>query len=160
MGLRESTIPTGPPGPEVFMNLALDLAWDAYRSDEVPVGAVIIRDGRVIGRGRNEVIARSDPTAHAEILAIRDAAERIGNYRLEDADLYVTLEPCSMCAGAMLQARIKRLFYGAYDPKAGAVDSLYKLLGDHRLHHRIEVTAGIGEDDARKILQRFFSERR
>jgi len=142
------------------MNLALDLARDAYRSDEVPVGAVIIREGRVIGRGRNEVIARSDPTAHAEILAIRDAAERIGNYRLEDADLYVTLEPCSMCAGAMLQARIKRLFYGAYDPKAGAVDSLYKLLGDNRLHHQIEVTAGIGEDDARKILQRFFSERR
>jgi len=142
------------------MNLALDLARDAYRSDEVPVGAVIIREGRVIGRGRNEVIARSDPTAHAEILAIRDAAERIGNYRLEDADLYVTLEPCSMCAGAMLQARIKRLFYGAYDRKAGAVDSLYKLLGDHRLHHRIEVTAGIGEDDAREILQRFFCERR
>jgi len=160
MGSREPTIHSGPPGHDVFMNLALDLARDAYRSNEVPVGAVIARDGRVIGRGKNEMISRSDPTAHAEILALRDAGERIGNYRLEDADLYVTLEPCVMCVGAMLQARIKRLFYGTYDPKAGAVDSLYKLLGDHRLHHRVEVTAGIGEDEAREILQRFFIERR
>jgi len=142
------------------MNLALDLAQDAYRSNEVPVGAVIVRDDRVIGRGKNEMIARSDPTAHAEILALREAGERTGNYRLEDADLYVTLEPCIMCAGALLQARIRRLFYAAYDPKAGAVDSLYKLLGDPRLHHQVEVTAGIGEDEAREILQRFFSERR
>ena len=160
MDFKESTIHSEPPGPSVFMNLALDLARDAYRSNEVPVGAVVVRDGRVIGRGKNEMIARSDPTAHAEILALRDACKRIGNYRLEDADLYVTLEPCVMCAGALIQARIKRLFYATYDTRAGAVDSLYKLLGDRRLNHRIEVTAGIGGDEAREILQRFFIERR
>jgi len=142
------------------MDLALELAQEAEHSGEVPVGAVIVQNGRIIGRGKNEVIARSDPTAHAEILALRDAGERIGSYRLEGADLYVTLEPCIMCAGAILQARIRRLFYGAYDPKAGAVDSLYKLLGDPRLNHRVEVTAGIGEDEAREILQRFFVVRR
>jgi tRNA(adenine34) deaminase len=151
---------TGPSDPKAFMDLALELARDAYRSGEVPVGAVVVIDGRVIGQGKNEMIARSDPTAHAEILALREAGERIGNYRLENADLYVTLEPCVMCAGAMLQARIRRLFYGTYDRKAGAVDSLYKLLGDHRLNHRIEVTAGIGEDEARELMRRFFSERR
>jgi tRNA(adenine34) deaminase len=142
------------------MDLALELARDAERSGEVPVGAVVVLDGRIIGRGKNEVIARSDPAAHAEILALRDAGERVGNHRLEGVDLYVTLEPCVMCAGAILQARIRRLYYGAYDPKAGAVDSLYKLLGDERLNHRVEVTAGIGEDEAREMLRRFFAERR
>lgn len=142
------------------MGCALDLARDAYKSNEVPVGAVVVRDDRIIGRGKNEMIARSDPTAHAEILALRDAAERIGNYRLEGADLYVTMEPCVMCAGAILHSRIRRLFYGAPDPKAGAVDSLFKLLGDMRLNHRVEVTAGIGEDEAREMITRFFIEKR
>ena len=156
----EPTVHAGPRNPEDFMRCALDLARDAYRSSEVPVGAVITLDGRIIGRGKNETIARSDPTAHAEVLALRDAAACIGNYRLEGADLYVTLEPCIMCAGAMLHSRIRRLFYATADPRAGAVDSLFKLLGDGRLNHRVEVTAGIGEDEAREILQRFFAERR
>ncbi|MBN1883091.1 MAG: tRNA adenosine(34) deaminase TadA [Deltaproteobacteria bacterium] len=160
MGLREPSVHTGPHSPEVFMGCALDLARDAYKSNEVPVGAVVVRDDRIIGRGKNEMIARSDPTAHAEILALRDAAERIGNYRLEGADLYVTMEPCVMCAGAILHSRIRRLFYGAPDPKAGAVDSLFKLLGDMRLNHRVEVTAGIGEDEAREMITRFFIEKR
>ncbi|MBN1572913.1 MAG: nucleoside deaminase [Deltaproteobacteria bacterium] len=163
---------------EYFMGIALDEAREALKSGEVPVGAVVVYNGAVVGRGRNSVMCISwadggggegvdmrggDPTAHAEIVAIRDAVSRIGgknNYRLEGAELYVTIEPCIMCAGAIIQARLKKLIYGAPDIKAGAVDSLYKILGDERLNHRVEVTGGILEEEARRLIQDFFKERR
>jgi tRNA(adenine34) deaminase len=142
------------------MREALRQAEKARGRGEVPVGAVIVLDGEIIGRGGNRVIGASDPTAHAEIVALRKAAHRIGNYRLGGTDLYVTVEPCVMCAGAIIQARVRRLFYGAPDPRAGAVDSLHKLLGDGRFNHRVEVTAGILEEESRALLESFFRERR
>ena len=155
-GVRESD-------HEYFMGIALEEAEIALKNGEVPVGAVVVYDGVVVGRGGNRVIRDTDPTAHAEIVAIRDAVSRVGgknNYRLEGADLYVTIEPCIMCAGAIVQARIKRLIYGAPDIKAGAVDSLYKILGDGRLNHRVEVTGGILEEEAGRLIKDFFSGRR
>ncbi len=146
--------------PAQFMRAALAEAERAFSDGEVPIGAVVVMDGKIIGRGANRVIATSDPTAHAEIIALREAAAGIGNYRLAGADLYVTAEPCLMCAGAILQARIARLYYGVGDPRTGAVDSLYKTLGDSRLNHRVEVTAGVLEEEARLLLTRFFLERR
>jgi tRNA(adenine34) deaminase len=143
-----------------YMRRALRQAEKALARGEVPVGAVIVLDGQIIGSGCNRVVGASDPTAHAEIVALRRAAQRVGNYRLVGSDLYVTVEPCAMCAGAIVQARVGRLFYGAPDPKAGAVDSLYKLLGDGRLNHRVEVTAGILEEESRSLLDFFFKERR
>jgi tRNA(adenine34) deaminase len=143
-----------------FMQEALREAEQALADGEVPVGAVVVMGGRIIGRGGNRVIGRNDPTAHAEIVALRQAAHAIGNYRITSADLYVTVEPCVMCAGAIIQARIGRLFYGAPDPKLGAVDSLHKLLGDDRLNHQVEVTAGILEGESRALMKRFFKERR
>ena len=124
---------------------------------------MVVYNGAVIGRGGNRVIRDEDPTAHAEMVAIRDAVGRVGgtdNYRLEGADLYVTIEPCVMCAGAIVQARMRRLIYGAPDIKAGAVDSLYKILGDGRLNHRVEVTGGILEEEAKRLIQDFFRGRR
>jgi len=143
-----------------YMREALRQAERALEAGEVPVGAVIVLGGEIVGRGGNEVIAASDPTAHAEIIALRQAAHWLRNYRLNGADVYVTVEPCVMCAGAMVQARVKRLFYGTTDPKAGAVDSLYKILGDDRFNHRVEVTAGILEEESRALLGSFFRGRR
>jgi len=142
------------------MREALKEAEGALSDGEVPVGAVVVEGERIIGRGRNSTVRLSDPTAHAEIMAIRDAAEKKGNYRLPGADIYVTIEPCVMCAGAIVNARIGRLFYGAAELKGGAVDSLYKILGDTRLNHKVEVTAGILEEEASELMGRFFEGKR
>jgi tRNA(adenine34) deaminase len=149
-----------PRGDEWFMRMALEEARRAGEEGEVPVGAVLVSEGKVIGRGRNRPIALCDPTAHAEILAIREGAVHTRNYRLAGSTLFVTLEPCAMCAGALLQARVQRLVFGAEDAKAGAVKSLFGLLADDRLNHRVEVTSGVLAEECREILQRFFSERR
>ena len=145
---------------EQFMRLALEEAKRAGEEGEVPVGAVLILGGKVIGRGRNRPIALSDPTAHAEILALREGAAGVENYRLPGSTLYVTVEPCVMCTGALLQARVRRLVFGADDPKAGAVQSLYFLLEDERFNHRVEVISGILQDECRELLVRFFQKRR
>ena len=142
------------------MVMALEEAKRAGEEGEVPVGAVLVSGGRVIARGRNRPIAMSDPTAHAEILVLRGAATQVGNYRLPGCTLYVTVEPCIMCAGALLQARIGRLVFGAEDPKAGAARSLYTLLEDKRLNHRVEVTSGVLRQECREVLRGFFRERR
>jgi tRNA(adenine34) deaminase len=145
---------------EQFMRIALEEAKRAGEEGEVPIGAVLVSEGEVIGRGRNRPISLSDPTAHAEILALREGAAMMENYRLPDSTLYVTIEPCTMCAGAILQARVRRLVFGAEDLKTGAVRSIYSLLEDERLNHRVEVTSGILLEECREILQRFFRERR
>jgi tRNA(adenine34) deaminase len=145
---------------EQFMKIALEEAKRAGEEGEVPIGAVLVSEGEVIGRGRNRPISLSDPTAHAEILALREGAARMGNYRLPNSTLYVTVEPCTMCAGAILQARVRRLVFGAEDPKTGAVRSIYSLFEDERLNHRVEVTSGILLEECREILRRFFQERR
>lgn len=139
---------------------ALREAAQAEAAGEVPVGAVVVRDGVLIGRGHNTTIALNDPTAHAEIQALRAAAQCVGNYRLIDTTLYVTVEPCLMCMGALVHARVKRLVFGCYDPKAGAAGSLYDVSCDQRLNHQIEVTAGVGEEECRGLLQRFFRTKR
>ena len=143
-----------------MMRLALDQALNAATVGEVPVGAVIVRDGQVIATGFNHPIGSADPTAHAEVRALRAAAEAAGNYRLPDCDLYVTLEPCAMCAGAILQARIRRLFFGAPDPKTGVCGSVINLMGDHRLNHQTVVAGGLLEQDCGRHLRDFFAERR
>jgi tRNA(adenine34) deaminase len=145
---------------EKFMRLALAQARLAHEEGEVPVGAVLVHDGEILSAAHNRPIAAQDPSAHAEMLAIRRAAARMGNYRLTGTTLYVTLEPCIMCAGAMIQARVNRLVYGARDPKSGGVASLYRLLQDERLNHRIEVTAGILEEMCVEILSGFFRGKR
>jgi tRNA(adenine34) deaminase len=145
---------------DYFMQQALDLAAEARRLGEVPVGAVVVRDGAVIGRGFNQPISSHDPTAHAEIVAMRDAARRLRNYRLSDCQLFVTLEPCAMCAGAMLHARIVRVVYGAPDPKTGACGSILDLFAERRLNHHTEVTGGVLAHHAASLLQAFFTERR
>ncbi len=142
------------------MRIALEEARRAGEEGEVPIGAVLVSEGEVMGRGRNRPIALSDPTAHAEIQALREGGMRVGNYRLPGSTLYVTLEPCIMCAGALLQARVRRLVFGNEDPKGGAVFSLYSLLEDSRLNHRVEVISGVLRDESRELLQRFFRERR
>jgi len=145
---------------ERCMGLALEEARRAEAGGEVPVGAVVVLDGRLIGRGHNRVIASSDPTAHAEILALREAGAGMGNYRLTGAALYATLEPCSMCCGAAVNARVARVIYGAVDPKAGAAQSLYRLLEDERLNHRAAVSAGVLGRECGAILSGFFQKRR
>ncbi|HXZ81479.1 MAG TPA: tRNA adenosine(34) deaminase TadA [Terriglobales bacterium] len=145
---------------ELFMQAALGEAQQALASGEVPVGAVVVCDGRIIGRGSNRPIADSDPTAHAEIVALREAGRALGNYRLGGCEIYVTVEPCAMCAGAIVHARLKRLIYGAEDPKAGAVRSIMQLLENRQLNHRVEVTAGVLAGRAQEILQSFFRQRR
>ena len=145
---------------EQCMALALEEARRAESEGEVPIGAVVVLDGRIIGRGRNQVIAHSDPTAHAEILALREAAAALGNYRLTGAALYATLEPCSMCCGAAVNARVARVIYGAADPKAGAAQSLYRLLEDTRLNHRAIVSAGVLHQECGAILSAFFQKKR
>ena len=142
------------------MREALALARDASAGGEVPVGAVVVRGGVVIGRGSNRPIGTSDPSAHAEILALRDAAARAGNYRLNGCELYVTLEPCAMCAGAIMHARVSRLVYGASDPKTGACGSVVDLFSDKRLNHHTAVSAGVLADECSAQLQGFFQRRR
>ncbi len=143
-----------------FMEQALAEARAAAQGGEVPVGCVIVRDGAVIARGRNATIAARDPTAHAEMLAIRAAAAALASERLVDCDLYVTLEPCPMCAAAVSFARIRKLYYGAADPKGGAVENGVKLYASPTCHHRPEVYAGIAEREAAALLQDFFAARR
>ena len=143
-----------------FMKEALQEARKALDSDEPPVGAVIVRDGAIIARGHNLRENLRDPTAHAEMLAVRAAAASLGRWRLSDCTMYVTLEPCAMCAGAMVLARIHRLVYGANDPKAGAVDSLMNLVSDSRLNHQVEVESGVLAQECGDLLRQFFSSRR
>ena len=145
---------------EHFMRDALELARQAAAAAEVPVGAVVVKDGKVIGRGYNRPITSDDPTAHAEIVALREAAQRLGNYRLAGCDLFVTLEPCAMCAGAILHARIARLVYGAPDPKTGACGSVADLFSDTRLNHQTVAVGGILAEECGSLLQDFFLERR
>lgn len=142
------------------MGDALDLAHAAITVDEVPVGAVIVRDGKIIGQGHNRTRIDHDPTAHAEIVAIRQATEFLGNDRLEDCDLWVTLEPCTMCAGAIAHARLRRLYYGADDPKGGAVESGVRFFDAPTCHHKPEVYAGIDGESSAKLLMEFFRGRR
>ena len=145
---------------EKYMRAALREAVAAAEDGEVPVGAVIVHDGRVIGRAHNMRETLHDPTAHAEMIAITQAAEALSAWRLEDTTVYVTLEPCPMCAGALVLARVSRLVYGAADPKAGACGTLYNIVDDIRLNHRIEVTSGVLADQARTLLQEFFRRKR
>jgi tRNA(adenine34) deaminase len=145
---------------EYFMRQALALAKEARRAGEVPVGAVVVKDGLIIGRGFNRPISSHDPTAHAEIVALRDAAAHLANYRLIDCQLFVTLEPCVMCAGAMLHARIARLVYGARDPKTGACGSVTDLFAETRLNYHTAASGGLLAENAAALLQSFFSERR
>ena len=142
------------------MRDALALAQRAREQGEVPVGAVVVLDGAVIGEGFNQPISSSDPTAHAEIVALRDAARRIGNYRLTGATMYVTIEPCQMCVGAMVHARIARLVYGTPEPKAGAVESAMRAHEHPSLNHRMEATGGVLELECRDLIQAFFKDRR
>ena len=145
---------------ERFMREALVLARRAEAAGEVPVGAVLVKDGAIIGSGWNHPIGAHDPTAHAEIAVLRTAAATLGNYRLLDTTLYVTLEPCAMCAGAMVHARVKRLVYGAADPKAGAAGSVFNLAQAAPLNHRLEVEAGVLAEECGELLKVFFARRR
>jgi tRNA(adenine34) deaminase len=145
---------------EHFMRLALEQARQAERAGEVPVGAALVVGGQVVACGSNRTIADRDPTAHAEIAALRAAAKAMGNYRVAGATLYVTIEPCAMCAGAIVQARVERLVYGADDPKGGAVRSCFAILDDPQLNHRVEVTPGILTEECAALLQAFFAARR
>ena len=142
------------------MAQALVLARRAVEAGEVPIGAVIVRDGEIVGRGWNRNISLKDPSAHAEIMAMREAGKTLGNHRLPGCSLYVTLEPCPMCAGAIVQARIPHVVYGASDPKAGAVGSLFQLLGDSRLNHQAHVTPHVMADPCGQILTQFFQRQR
>ncbi|MDI3538408.1 MAG: tRNA(adenine34) deaminase [Bacillota bacterium] len=145
---------------EHYMRRALELACEAAARGEVPVGALIVRNGEIIAEGSNCREEDKDPTAHAELLAIRAAARALGGWRLTGATLYVTLEPCAMCAGALVLARVERLVYGADDPKAGAVRSLYRLVEDERLNHRVQVTPGVLAEECGEVLREFFRKRR
>jgi tRNA(adenine34) deaminase len=145
---------------ERWMEEALRLAQRAELAGEVPVGAVVVSDGRIVGRGWNQVISLADPTAHAEMQALRDAAREIGNYRLGGCSLYVTLEPCAMCAGALVHARVARLVFGARDPKAGAAGGVMQVINHPKLNHRVEVTEGVLAGRCMEMLQAFFRERR
>jgi tRNA(Arg) A34 adenosine deaminase TadA len=143
-----------------FMDSALKAAETAGKSGEVPIGCVIVRDGEVIASAANRTITDRDPTAHAEVLAVRQAAEKLGSERLTDCDMYVTLEPCTMCAGAISFARIRRLYYGAADPKGGAVESGVRFFASPTCHHAPEVYSGLSESASAALLQEFFRERR
>lgn len=143
-----------------YMAAAIELAREAGAAGEVPVGAVVVLDGAIVGRGYNQPIGRADPTAHAEVMALRDAATRIGNYRLPGASLYVTLEPCVMCAGAIMHARIARVVFGARDPKTGAAGSVVDLFAEDRLNHHAEIQGGIRAEECGTLLSNFFAARR
>jgi tRNA(adenine34) deaminase len=153
MGLRVSA-------NEQFMRLALDEAHRAEAMGEVPVGALVVLHHEIVGRGYNRNLSDKDPSAHAEIVALRDAGQVIGNHRLLDCELYVTIEPCAMCAGALIQARLKRLIYGATDPKAGAVKSALEVLNHPALNHQMEVVPGVLADECGALLQDFFRKKR
>ena len=148
------------PRDEYFMRLALREAQRALEHDDVPIGAVIVREGEVIGSGCNERELRSDPTAHAEMIALREAARSLGSWRVLDAVMYVTLEPCAMCAGAIVLARVPRVLFGAPDPKAGAAGSVMNVLAEPRLNHRPQVEGGLLAADSAELLQTFFASRR
>jgi tRNA(adenine34) deaminase len=143
-----------------WMGQALELARRAEACGEVPVGAVLVRDDRVLGAGFNQLISNSDPSAHAEMLAIRQAARMTGNYRIPGSTLYVTLEPCSMCAGAIIQARVSRVVYAADDPKTGAAGSVFDILNNPALNHRCDVVSGVLAEEAAQVLRAFFRQRR
>jgi tRNA(adenine34) deaminase len=145
---------------EVWMEEALRAARRALEAGEIPVGAVVVCDGTIVGRGRNRNIADSDPTAHAEIIALREAGANIGNHRLGGCELFATIEPCAMCAGALVHARIRRLIYGADDPKAGAVRSVMQVLNHPQLNHRVDVRSGVLAGRSAELLQEFFRQRR
>ena len=146
---------------DVYMRIAINEAWKAHEMGEIPVGALIIDcDGRILGKAHNETITRSDPTAHAEILALRRAAEATKNYRLVNTKIYVTIEPCIMCAGALIHARVEEIIFGVADPKWGGLESLYQLGKDERINHRLKVTSGVLGSDCEKIIQHFFKEKR
>jgi len=158
-------IPTSPPElpestDELWMAEAIRCAQRALAAGEVPVGAVVVFQGRVVGRGSNGNLAGNDPTAHAEIVALREAAHNLGNHRLVDCELFATIEPCAMCAGALIHARIRRLVYGADDPRAGAVHSALTVINHPSLNHRMEVRAGVLAGKSAEILQEFFRKRR
>jgi tRNA(adenine34) deaminase len=148
------------PSDEVWMEEALRAAQRALDAGEVPVGAVVVCDGKIIGRGWNRNITDCDPTAHAEIVALREAGTAIGNHRLGDCELFATIEPCAMCAGAMVHARLLRLVYGADDPKAGAVQSVMRVLNHPQLNHRVDVRSGVLASGSAELLQEFFRQRR
>src|SRR6202140_5639372 len=143
-----------------FMQQALAEARESAASGEVPIGAVLVHEGRILARAENRTIRDCDPTAHAEIVALRQAARIIGNYRLADTTLYVTIEPCSMCAGAMLQARVPRLVYGAAEPRGGAVQSCFEVLSHPDVNHRVEVISGVLAEDCSGVIRSFFADRR
>ena len=145
---------------QIFMQAAIALAKQAAENGEVPVGAVVVKDGEIIGRGCNAPIGLNDPSAHAEILALRDAANNIGNYRLVDCTLYVTLEPCAMCSGAVQHSRIANLVYGASDLKTGACGSVINLMAEEKLNHHTKVKSGVLADETGQILSEFFKQRR
>ena len=145
---------------ELFMRAALDLARQAEVSGEVPVGALVVKEGEIIGRGFNAPISRHDPSAHAEMMALRDAAQKIGNYRLVDCELFVTLEPCLMCAGAIMHARIARVIFGASDLKTGACGSMLDVFAEQRLNHHATVVGGVLADECGQMLSNFFAVRR
>lgn len=143
-----------------FMREALKEAKKAAAKDETPIGAVIIREGRIIARGHNEKERKGDATLHAEMTAIKKASRKLGDWRLNECDMYVTLEPCAMCAGALIQSRVRKLYIGAMDPKAGAVGSVMNIPGEERFNHRVEVVEGILEEECSELLKDFFAELR
>lgn len=163
-GPREDpAVPPALRSPDVdqrWMAEALALAREAQRRGEVPVGAIVVSDGAIVGRGGNAPIAGNDPTAHAEIAALREAARVLGNYRLPGCELYVTIEPCAMCAGAIIHARIRRLVFGARDPKSGACGSVVDLFSERRLNHHTTVTSGVAAQSCAELLSGFFAARR
>ncbi|WP_372719841.1 tRNA adenosine(34) deaminase TadA [Immundisolibacter sp.] len=159
--MSSTKIPADPSEVDAqWMARALVLALQAQAMGEVPVGAVLVRAGAVLGEGYNQPVGLSDPTAHAEIAALRAAAAAEGNYRLPGSTLYVTLEPCAMCAGALVQARVQRVVFGAYDPRAGAAGSLFQILNDVRLNHRAEVRGGVLAESCGELLSAFFRDKR
>ena len=143
-----------------WMQAALELAKQAGEEGEVPVGAVVVKDGKIVGRGKNSPVAGNDPTAHAELLALRDAAQALGNYRLENCTLFVTLEPCTMCSGAIVNSRIARLVYGASEPRTGAAGSVVDIFSNTSLNHHTSVEGGILAEESRQLLQDFFMPKR
>lgn len=158
--LPTATVPLEPASREAWMSRALDAARDAARAGDVPVGAVVVRDGVVIAAAGNRTVRDGDPTAHAELLALREAAAHVGHWRLERCTLYVTLEPCAMCAGALVLARVAAVVFGAWDAKAGMAGSVGDLLRHPRLNHRPEVVGGVREPECSALLRAFFAERR